>query len=859
MFPFNIGQFVAQYISARAASRDPIGAVLFIAGLITSALGAPGIGVPMMISGITHVIGTALAPAPPRDRSMSDSPTYGIDKFENPRGPELVVPILYGRHRVKPAVIAEAAFEVAEGVSPGSVSSTRRQGFRWLGVVCEGEVASIESLEINDRAVFSDERTEDLGRGNGSKKEFAFPHPWVYLGEDEAPAVRVMVDGVDVSWSRRTGGIYIVVPSSPSKTTFDVVQSDRTERVLANSIRVYIRGPGRSEFEQLRREGTYKWSMQKLAPWRVRVRFQARPPAGWTVRIAYSYLGASGMAIAQDAGSGATKVVFGTAPANGKKVTATYRTTPFRGIRVSWRPGTLDQQPMDGFTDIEQSRNPRETKLTKDAALTYSTDAREVDNLRIGLVAPNGMVWYSTDGSGTQSVSVRLRIEYRKSGGTWKTLRSRTNDTWKIVGQRSGTMRWEIDVRDELERRAASGEAAALADLDAFDRAAYEVRVTRLDPTAGGTYVIDEIHFAAVTEVVYEGYSYPGTALIGLRGVVGEFLEGSSLRVSCVATRAPLYDPRSAGGSRDIGSSQNPALAIRDLVTSSEGAAAERFGSGAYFSAADIDSTQWTALADYCDEWVHRPGDDATRPASSMNGERRCRLNMVIDTPESVSELVSDIAVLGRSLATLQGARWRFPLDADEDPVFAFVDDIDPAAQNMSGFVLHVEDADRTPTGVQASFWNESLDYERDEMYYPVDGVEEGTPTNTRRIDLRGITRETEAARMLRHLAEQAKALPYPCTWEAHPGVQHVEAGDVVTVRTRVPYSTGETATELLVRVLGVVLSTDEEGKRSARFSGRVIDSRAYESQVVPASNSRASAEVAREVRGVVGLRARVA
>ncbi len=135
-------------------------------------------------------------------------------------------------------------------------------------------------------------------------------------------------------------------------------------------------------------------------------------------------------------------------------------------------------------------------------------------------------------------------------------------------------------------------------------------------------------------------------------------------------------------------------------------------------------------------------------------------------------------------------------------------------------------------------------------------------------VDLRGVTRETEAARMLRHLAEQARALPFPCTWEAHPGVQHVEAGDIVLVRTRVPYSTGGNATELKVRVLVGAVGRDEDGKLTVRYAGRVMDSSVYalQSVTVPVSTapataaaSGASAASTRSAsRRVTGLRARI-
>jgi hypothetical protein len=304
-----------------------------------------------------------------------------------------LVPILYGEHRVRPVVIAEAVREAAEG----EMGNTRVQEFRWLGVIAEGEVESVWDLRINDREVFSKELDEELGRGNGAKKEFPFPHRWVYLGDDEAPAVELFVDGAKKSWTKLSATTEFTMPTNTKVKSFDLRRDDKTDRILGGSIRVYVRGTGHPETEQPRRIGVYRWGAQKLASWKMRLRFKTRPPAGFTVKVTYDVLTSDGLALVQAPG-GALKAVFGTAPANGVKVTARYRTLrSFRGLKVAWRPGTLDQQPIEGFTDLEQSRNPKEQVLARNVGNTYSTDGREVDDLRVGISAPRGMIQYKDD------------------------------------------------------------------------------------------------------------------------------------------------------------------------------------------------------------------------------------------------------------------------------------------------------------------------------------------------------------------------------------------------------------------------------------------------------------------------------
>jgi hypothetical protein len=845
-----------------------IGGLEVVVGLALIALGGPAaIGVPLVISGEATMLGAALTSAPKntRRKTMRESPAYGVDQFENPRGPEAQIPILYGRHRIKPVVIAESVAAIAENNVPG-VDAQRRQAVKWLGVICEGEIESVEDVEINDRKALDDPRTGvAVGTGNGTKKDFVLPARWIYLGGDEDPAVKVYVDGVLKSYSTKHASVELTMPSSTVRV-FDVQRSDRRERLLEATLRVYVRGPGQAEFEQLRRVGVFKWTLQKLAPWKARLVFRTRPPAGWTARVVYDYLGTEGLAIVQNA-LGATTVVFGTAPAAGKRIAADFRTTQFHGLRLQWRPGTLDQAPIEGFTDLEQSRNPVEQTLVQNAAVSYSTSGREVDNLRFAVAAPRGFIRYRNEG-GSDPVLARIKIEYRKIGSaSWTTLRCASGTSFTLASERASTERWEIDLRNEWQKLFVGGDDDAADKLAAFDRGAYEARMTRLTPSSSDSLVIDDLSFAYVTEVLHEGFTYPGSALLAIQAMPSEALTGNSLRVSCVPRRGKLFDPRpvvEGNDAFDFNSSQNAALAILDLVTSSQGVAAERFGAGRFFTVADFFSPTQGLLnglaqfANFCDAWVHKPGADTSQPASAINGERRCRLNIVLDTPQSVMETVADIAFLGWCLVSLQGARWRFPLDQDGESVRTF-DEIDPHG-NAWDVSVKLEEWGKSPTGVMGVFWNEAMRYERDQLLVPVDGVAETAPPNQRDVDLRGCTSESEAARLLRHLAAQAAAAPHPCTWRAAAGEQRVEAGDIVTLRTRVPWATGPKATSLKVRVLAAMVGRDEDGKVSVRYAGRVMASSVYklQSATVPPNHAALAAQVSQR-RVLTSLKARVA
>ena len=55
-------------------------AEIFSLGILSEA------AIPLIVAGVATIVGTALTPTPPRQKTLRDSPTYGIDQFENPAG-----------------------------------------------------------------------------------------------------------------------------------------------------------------------------------------------------------------------------------------------------------------------------------------------------------------------------------------------------------------------------------------------------------------------------------------------------------------------------------------------------------------------------------------------------------------------------------------------------------------------------------------------------------------------------------------------------------------------------------------------------------------------------------------------------
>jgi len=100
-------------------------------------------------------------------------------------------------------------------------------------------------------------------------------------------------------------------------------------------------------------------------------------------------------------------------------------------------------------------------------------------------------------------------------------------------------------------------------------------------------------------------------------------------------------------------------------------------------------------------------------------------------------ETVGDLAFLGYCFASLQGARWRFPLDQDGEPAFTFVDEVDRGTERLEDRPPHGgmgPDADRRPGVVL------ERGHQLREGRTPLPGgvLPEGTPTNTKEVTSAG-------------------------------------------------------------------------------------------------------------------------
>lgn len=268
---------------------------------------------------------------------------------------------------------------------------------------------------------------------------------------------------------------------------------------------------------------------------------------------------------------------------DGTPIVAADGTQNFPGVRWEFRPGTPDQEYIQGMPDVEN-------EITVGTELTSQTPwVRSLTN--------------------TQLSAFRLRF-------SWQQLQQQL-DNGDVVGYR---IEYAIDVAtdggtyQEMLNTAIDGktttkyERSHRIDLPAATTG-WQVRVRRLTPNSTSNRIADKMVIESITELIDVKLRYPETALLFVQFDAKQFqnIPAVSCEPKMGIVRVPTtYDPitRSYTGTWD-GSfkwawTNNPAWVFYDLLVN------DRYSIGERIKAENLVMTKFDlyAIAQYCDQLV---------------------------------------------------------------------------------------------------------------------------------------------------------------------------------------------------------------------------------------------------------------
>jgi len=253
----------------------------------------------------------------------------------------------------------------------------------------------------------------------------------------------------------------------------------------------------------------------------------------------------------------------------------------FPGVRWEWRPGSVEQDYIQGIPAIENETTVN-VELRSDNPF-----ARALSNIQLSAVRVR-MAWprlAQQDSSGnTNGYRIEYAIDIATDGGAYVEAHLGAVDGKTTNG-------YQRSVRVNLPK-ATSG---------------WMLRVRRITPNANSGTVADTMTIAGYTEIIDQKLRYPNTALLYIEFDAQQFQNIPAVTVKCKAKRWPVpsnYDPiaRTYTGVWDGTFKQawtnNPAFVTFGVCVE------DRFGLGKRIKSWMVDKWEMYRIAQYCDQLV---------------------------------------------------------------------------------------------------------------------------------------------------------------------------------------------------------------------------------------------------------------
>lgn len=324
---------------------------------------------------------------------------------------------------------------------------------------------------------------------------------------------------------------------------------------------------------------------------------------------------------------------------DGTPIEAADGTLNFPRTHWQFRPGTLHQERLSGFPEIN-NEIAIGVELHSDTPWVRSVSTSQIDAVRVRLS------WPQLQAQDSNGNITGYRIEYAADIAT---------DNGAFVPvltafvERKNTTRYERSHRLELPTGSE-----------------WLLRIRRLTPNQNSSLIADVMRIEAFTEVIDAELTYPLTAVGGIEFDAEQF--SNVPKVSAVMRGRILqvpsnYDPETRtylgiwDGSFKLAYSNNPAWVWYDLVLH------PYYGLGERITAAMVNRYALYRIAQWCDQMVSN-GKGGLEP--------RFTCNLYLQTQQEAYIVLEDIASIFHGMSYWDGSQLVVTADMPEDPVYNF-------------------------------------------------------------------------------------------------------------------------------------------------------------------------------------------
>ena len=300
----------------------------------------------------------------------------------------------------------------------------------------------------------------------------------------------------------------------------------------------------------------------------------------------------------------------------------------------------------------------------------------------------------------------------------------------------------------------------------------FTIKVERLTADSGSQKLQDNTLWSSYTEVIDTVFTYPNTALVGVKFDSEYFgnLPTRTYDVMGIKVKIPSnYNPRTRqysgvwDGTFKIDWTDNPAWVLFDIVTN------KRYGLGNRLG--DFGADKWTLyqVAQYCDQLV---------PDGFGGKEPRFTCNAWLTEQRSAYDVINDICSIFRAMPVWNGQQLTVVMDRPYDPVWTYTN-----ANVENGEFNYTFSAKKARhNAIQVEYVDKSNSYERMIEYVSDDESIRRNGLNVKKITAFGCTSRGQAHRTGLWLLQTEKLETKTVTFTVGTeGLMHIP-GDIIRV-----------------------------------------------------------------------------
>lgn len=300
----------------------------------------------------------------------------------------------------------------------------------------------------------------------------------------------------------------------------------------------------------------------------------------------------------------------------------------------------------------------------------------------------------------------------------------------------------------------------------------FTLRVERLTDDSKSQRLQNNTVWASYTEIIDTEFTYPNTALIGVKFDSEYFsnIPNRTYDIKGLKIKVPSnYNPETRqytgfwDGTFKIEWSDNPAWVLYDVVTN------KRYGLGQRLGEFGADKWALYQVAQYCDQLV---------PDGFGGQEPRFTCNVWLTEQRSAYQVINDICSIFRAMPVWNGQQLTVVMDRPADPVWTYTN----ANVDESGFSYTFSARKSRHNAIQVEYADKENSYEKAIEYVADDEEIRKNGLNVKKITAFGCTSRGQAHRTALWLLQTEKLETKTVTFTVGAeGLMHIP-GDIIKV-----------------------------------------------------------------------------